>query len=361
MSRVTPDFADRMSMHLFLDKLYTRRERRPPLKALILLTDYSVEDLPHIVSQKQKASRRYDARVTPLQENLYQVSLQKTLGVEVIKKEVIIDSGYEGAWIVLTDAESYVVAHILESFFNNLYPMVSRLYLNYSQIRLLLKAIRESYRGTTKTTFLTIRREKRRDVEPREVSYRKGTEILWEEDVEEELTRLPDYSVTVDMMNFEVRDGSGMLVLQAHVTRRGLCKLKFGNFSAFYENVVFQATKLGLRWKDFCDKRERRVEKGIVELHPLRIDYEFGFDVNQLHWFAHKISTSYSSSIIHEGNPYFAANLCDYEDGSSFGVAILGNTVTVTPLSRASPQAVWKLLHKVQELLGDGKVVDVKF
>lgn len=361
MEKISPDFVDRMSMHLFYDKLYTKREKRPPLKALILFTEMNVEDLPNVASQRTKISKIYDVNVRTLQENLYKVFLQRTIGLEVIKREVIIDAGYDGAWIVFTDAESYFVNHVLERFFNNLYPMISRLYLNYSQIRLLLQAIRESYRGKTSTTFFTVRREKRSPTEKRMFPSKKGTEILWEEDADEELRKLSaEYRVKVDILNFDVRDENEALVLQAHITRRGLCKLKFGSFSAFYENVVCKAIKLGLDWRDFYDKRERRVEKGMVTLRPLRIDYEFNFDTEQLRWFAGKISSSYSSSIIHEGNPYFVANVCDYEDGSSFGVAILGNAITITPLTRASPQAVWKLLNKIQELLGDGEIVDIK-
>jgi len=361
MEKITPDFVDRISMHLFFNKLYTRREKRPPLKALILFTKLNVEDLPRVVSRRQRVSRMYDVNVTALQENLYKVFLQKAIGFEVLKREVFIDAGYEGAWIVFTDAESYFVTHVLERFFNKLYPMISRLYLNYSQIRLLLQTIRESYRGRTTTTFFTLRGEKRRQTEQRMFPSRKRTEILWEEDVDEEWKRLSvDYTLTVDRLNFEVKDESEALVLQAHITRKGLCKLKFGSFSAFYENVVLQAIKLGLNWRDFYDKRERRVEKGMVTLRPLRIDYAFNFDTEQLRWFAGKISAAYSSSIIHEGNPYFVANLCDYEDGSSFGVAILGNAITITPITRASPQAVWRLLNKIQELLGDGEIVDVK-
>jgi len=356
-----PSFVDRTTMHLFYDKLYTTRRKRPPLKALILLTDLKVEDLPMVLSRKKKLSRAYYAHVTRLGEELYRVSLQRTIGLREIKREVIIDAGCKGAWIVLTTAESYFITHVLARFFDKLYPMVSRLYLNYSQMQLLLKIIKESYGGKTTPTFFTIKRERQKPVEQR-ISRKKGTEILWDEDVDEEIDRLlsEGYIVRVDRLDFEVRDENDVMLLQAQMTRKSLCKLKFGSFSDFYRNVVLKAIGFGLDCKIFFDKRERSIKKGIIRLHPLQIEYPVSFHKEQLSRFANRISNAYSCSIIHEGNPYFVADLCDYEDGSSFGVVILSNVVTVTPITRATPQAVWSLLNKIQEILGDGEIIDVK-
>jgi hypothetical protein len=356
------DFVDRTSMHLFYDKLYTTRGKRPPLKALMLLTDLKVEDLPSFLSRRKKLSRAYNTNVTALGDGLYRVSLQRTLGLRDIRDEVIIDAECEGAWIVLTNAESYFVTHVLERFFEKLYPMISRLYFNYSQLRTLLQIIKEAYGGKATPTFFTIKRWKSKPAEQRIFPAKEGTEILWDEDVDEEIQRLlsDDFTVIVDKLDFEVRDEHNSMLLQAHITRKGLCKLKFGSFSAFYGNVVLKGIDFGIGCKAFYDKRERSIEKGIVKLHPLQIKYPLSFRSEQLNHFAKKIPNAYSSSIIHGGNPYFVANLCDYEDGSSFGITALGNVMTVTPVTRATPQAVWRLLNKIQEILGDGEISEVQ-
>jgi len=62
---------------------------------------------------------------------------------------------------------------------------------------------------------------------------------------------------------------------------------------------------------------------------------------------------------VHGGNPYFVANICDYQDGSSFGVTALGNIVTITPITRNTYQATWKLTNQIQEILGDGEIISV--
>jgi hypothetical protein len=83
------------------------------------------------------------------------------------------------------------------------------------------------------------------------------------------------------------------------------------------------------------------------------------FDEEQLFRLTKKISKNYLCSIIHGGNPYFVANVCDYQDGSSFGVAALGNSVTITPITRGSHQATWKLTNRLQEILGDGEITSI--
>jgi hypothetical protein len=46
-------------------------------------------------------------------------------------------------------------------------------------------------------------------------------------------------------------------------------------------------------------------------------------------------------------------------DGSSFGVTALGNNVTITPITKGSHQAAWKLTNRLQEILGDGEIASI--
>jgi len=47
-------------------------------------------------------------------------------------------------------------------------------------------------------------------------------------------------------------------------------------------------------------------------------------------------------------------------DGSSYGVTVLKNKITVVPLVKASPEATWKLTNELQEILGDGSIPDTR-
>jgi hypothetical protein len=345
---------DRTSMYIHFDKKYTTHEKRPPLKTLILFTNLKVDDLPNVLRKKPKTFKQYSARVVSLGTAFYRVTLQRTIGLRQIRNEVIIDAGCKGVWVVLTEGDSYFVAHVLETLFDRLYPYVSKLHLNYSQMRYLLKILQDSCDGKTTLTYFTIKR-----INPE--TQHEGTQILWDKDVDNDIKLLLSlgFTVKVARLDFELRDKDNA-VLKVQISRKGLCKLQFGSFSSFYQNVVLNAIEYGLSQEKFYDKRERSVENGNVELHPLRISYGFAVRRDQLERFVKKITNQYSCSVIHGGNPYFVADLCDYRDGSSFGVAILGNAVTLTPMARATSFAVWRLVGEVQEILGDGDIAEVQ-
>jgi len=356
MERMTSQIADRLGMRLFFEKLYTTREKRPPLKAIILLSELQIEELRKIVRKRKKLARTYDINLTKLEASLYGLTLKRLVRRRPVSGYALIDVSHEGVWVVFCNEKSYFVKRALERLFVALYPKVSRLYLNYSQIRALLNVVKEAYKGKTALTYFTVKREPKLTRTFRE----RGTFQLWEENAEEELLKQSkDYRLTVDRVNFEVEDEQSMLLLQAHISRRGVCKLRFGSFAKFYENVVLKAIDLGLNWKKFYGHRERVVSEGKIWLKPFRIEYPFDLDKRQLGRLADRVSKRYSCSIVHGGNPYFVANICDYQDGSSFGVTALGNIVTITPITRGTHQAAWKLTNRIQEILGDGEIVSV--
>jgi len=354
-----PQIVDRFSMEALFNKVYTMRKKQPSLKALVVFSDFDVSQLEDLVSDRKKLSKRYHIKMTAIDKGLYLLNFQRIIRRELVTGYALLDTRFDGSWILLTDEKSYFIAHVLERLFNGLYPDVSRLYLNFSQIRVLLREIEKTYQGHASVTFFVTKR-KPRELKLEEPLERKGTFLLWEIKGEDELlAQLRKYRVTVDKLDFEVRDVQGAVLLQAHVTRKGLWKLRFGNFTTFYEKVISTAVRIGLGLKRFYGNRERIARDGEIKLSPFRINYDFDFGKEQLQGLANKLSKNYLCSIVHSGNPYFVANICDYQDGSSFGVTALGNVVTITPISRATSQAAWKLANGIQELLGDGELLNV--
>lgn len=344
-------------METFFDKLYTSRKKRPPLKALILFTELEVEALEKMVASRKKLFRKYFVKISSIDNHLYLLQIRRIIRKQVKKGVALIDASREGAWVLFTNESSYFVAHVLERMFEGLYPEISRFYMNYSQMNKLLNFVERGYNGKKTVTFFVTRREPLKELEENE---KRGTFILWEVRGEEELqTQTEKYRLTVDKLNFLVRGPKGSILLQAHMSRKGLFKLRFGNFRSFYRNVIHEAISMGLGLKKFYSYRRRMEKDGEIILNPFQIAYSSDFSNDQLFALADQLSKGYSSSIIHSGNPYFAANICDYQDGSSFGITALGNIVTITPISRATPSAIWKLTDKIQELLGDGEISGV--
>jgi len=354
ISRVT----SKSSMHLLFDKLYTIRQKKPSLKALIVLSVLKPERLEELIQDKKKLSKDYkEITLTLLEQEFYKLHLKKEIRGEYFKVDALVDISNEGSWVIFTNEKRYFVKHVLEAFFDGLYPEVSRVYFNYSQIQRFLDIIRDAYRGQSILTHIAIRRKPRKPIKE---EARKGTLVLWELGAEEELKRQSKaWKIWIDRLSFDVKGEAEMLLLQASITGNGLCGLKYGNFTAFYNNVILNLINLGFYWRDFYSKRERRVENGFVKLRPYSIRYPFEFEEEHLARLPEYFSRDYLCSVIHGGNPYFVANLCDYQDGSSFGLTILSNVVTVTPMLRATPSALWKLSSRIQEFIGEGEIIDV--
>jgi hypothetical protein len=356
LQRITAQITDRLSMNLLFEKMYTTRQKRPPLKALILLTDLNPENLMDVFLKRKKLTKVYGINLTKLENDLYSLTINRHVFKGRISGKAIIDASVKGVWVVYCNETSRFTRFGLERLFTRLYPHVSRLYINYSQIRALLEKTREAYHGHTALTNFILKREPR----SADARLKSGTLLLWEENAEEELpVQLQKYRLMIQLVNFEVRDESDAILLQGQISRRGMCKLRFGSFAMFYEHVVLKAMELGLKWKTFYNHRERLVKDGEILLRPFRIIYTSQFDEKQLYRLTNKISKNYMCSVIHEGNPYFAANICDYLDGSSFGVTALGNNVTITPITKGSHQAAWKLTDRLQEILGDGEIASI--
>ena len=356
LQKLTAQIADRLSMNLLFEKMYTTRQKRPPLKALILLTDLDPESLKDLVQRRKKLARIYNVNLTKLEGDLYSLNVKRFLWKDHISGNAILDASFKGVWVVYCNEKSRFARFGLDRLFARLYPDVSRLYINYSQIRTLLDNIKDAYRGQTTLTYFILKREPK----SADSSYKSGTFQLWEKNAEEELrSQSKNYRLAIHLVNFEVRDENNAILLQGQMSRRGVCKLRFGSFAMFHENVVLKAIELGLKWKGFYGHRERLVKDGEILLRPFRIGYSSQFDEKQLYRLTEKISKNYLCSIIHGGNPYFAANVCDYLDGSSFGVTALGNNVTITPITKGSHQAAWKLTNRLQEILGDGEIASI--
>lgn len=356
MQRLTTQITDRLSMNLLLEKMYTTRQKRPPLKVLILLTDQDPENLKDVIQKRKKLAKIYNVNLTKLEGDLYGLNVKRLLWKDHISGHAILDASSKGVWVVYCNEKSRFARFGLERLFTGLYPDVSRLYINYFQIRALLDNIKDAYRGQAPLTYFILKREPRSP----DASFKSGTFQLWEENAEEELrSQSKSFRLTIHLVNFEVRDQNNAILLQGQISRRGVCKLRFGSFAMFHQNVVLKAIDLGLKWKGFYGHRERLVKDGEILLRPFRISYSSQFDEKQLYRLTEKISKNYLCSIIHGGNPYFAANICDYLDGSSFGVTALGNSVTITPITKGSHQAGWKLTNRLQEILGDGEIISI--
>jgi hypothetical protein len=162
--------------------------------------------------------------------------------------------------------------------------------------------------------------------------------------------------IWVEKIRFKVRNPAGMTLADVIATGKGHARLIFGNFTEFYQNVVDSMVQVGLRWNEAYGKVKRHMEAEEVELCPCTISYPSSFKPEHFKKLPSGLTRDYLLSVVHPGNPYFVADLCDSRDGSSFGLTILGDTVTISPMIKTTNTALWKLTARLQALLGEGQV-----
>jgi len=338
------------------DSVYTTLSRKPPLKAIVVSTSLDPTAIESILGRRRKLKRAYRGQVLELESNLFNLSLQKGIRSKVARGQAIVDSSKEGLWILFTDEPNYYVKHVLSPFLNGLYPDVSRAYLNYRQILNFLAFLRETYTGSTVLTSIAVKRQKRSGN-----GGKKGTLLLWEEEGSEDELRqhAQKYRLWIDQLGYEIRDKSDLRLLVGSITGTGIARLRYGSFQDFMQHIVGPLSAMASDWRAFYSRRERKLVNGIVQLSPYAVRYPFALEDGQIAQISRELANFYSFAVVHSGNPYFAASLSDSSDGSSFGLTILRDAVTITPISKASPSALWELTNRIQSIIGEGQIESI--
>lgn len=131
---------------------------------------------------------------------------------------------------------------------------------------------------------------------------------------------------------------------------------KFGEISSnFYFDMIEEHITSVLEGYAY-DRLELYQNRGIRERDykpspPLEIKFSFDVfsDIEEIHRFGVSMEKYPDSSIaVFHGNPYYHANIADYEDGSSFDVWILSpNGILIVPQARATPQALERITSHI--------------
>jgi len=339
-------------MRSTFDKIYTTPTKKPPLKAIVVLSDSRPDVLVSLASIRKRLRREYTASLVPLEEGLYRLQLERHVRDTRVSGQAIVEWNPTGHWILYTDASSYFVTHVLEPFLNKLYPVVSRVYFNYRQILRFLHELEREYQGASVLTSIFLKRQKKAGHQTE-----RGTLQLWELGAEQELEKLAQqYRLWIGQIGFQIRDQTELLLLAGSLTSKGVARLRYGRFSDFSEKFILVFVGVALDWKKFFSGRERRLVDGNVQLSPYALRYPFQLEFRQINDINETLSNVYSLSVIHGGNPYFAASVRDYQDGSSFGLTVLRDAITITPMTKATPFALWKLTTRIQGIVGEGDI-----
>jgi len=343
----------REDMHTIFNQIYAKRQRRPSLKILYALGNIDLGELSQIVLLNGGLRKKYKVVGKLLEKDLFRVTLEKkTLGDRIIKGTFIIDSSL-GDWIIFS-IEKYNFTRAISRFIKDLYPDINGIYLNYIQILDLLDMIKKSYEADRVITQFRILNESKIGKE-----FKIMKQTISGVDIENELIKFANESqrIWLERVAFQVIVGKYLTLLKCFITSEGLMRLSYGNFTQFYNSAIISVHDTIHNWNERFGRVHRELVGDEIILTPCSIVYNNPFSKTHFDYLQSNIRHHYLTSIMHSGNPYFAADLCDYEDGSSFMLTILGSKITISPMIKTTNRSLWLLVERLQRWLGEGKIM----
>lgn len=336
-------------MNTSLDSIYTSRTLKPSLKALAVLSSFDLKDLVQRTTTEPKLHRaRF--KLEEIDDNLYRLGITKEMPKGgPIRGDALIDVR-DDAWILLTTGRTYFLQHAVDPLLSVLYPDVSRVYLNHLDMLNVLNKIKQRYRGSRTLTEFSAHVEERG-----RTGFEIGSQRIKGVNAERKLLDLAKKNrIWLDKVAYQVEDKESRVLLESVIYSMGLSRLVFGKFTDFYRNVL----GIVLDITGELDREYGRVKREVIDelpvLKPCLLQYSRAFQASHIETLAKSLNRDYAISVTHAGNPYFAAELLDPEEGSSFGLTLYENVVTVTPMLRTTRPALWRLTTSIQSVLGEG-------
>lgn len=339
----------REEMFTSLDSIYTSRTLKPSLKALAVLSTFDLNGLMQKTSGEKRLLRA-KFRLEQIDDNLYRLGIEREMPKwGSIKGDALIDVR-EDSWIILTTGRTYFLRHAVDPLLRVLYPDVSKIYLNHLDMLNVINKIKQRYRGSRQLTEFSAHVE-----EKVRGSLTIGSQRIKGVNAEKKLLSLARRErIWLDKVAYQVEDRESRVLLESVIYSSGLSRLVFGRFTDFYRNVL--GTVLDITGE--LDEEYGRVKREVIDdlpvLKPCLLEYSNAFQIAHIETLAKSLHHDYAISVTHAGNPYFAAELLDPEEGSSFGLTLYDKVVTVTPMLRTTRPALWRLTTNIQSVLGEG-------
>lgn len=323
-----------------------------PISAIVLTTD---DDLINVLNSW--LPERFKHEIKPNGEYVWNINIE----CEIIHKNArtiggkanIIKHHEAGVYIVITHESSDFIEHCLITFFDKYYPKISRANLSSNQLREILDKLKDK-------TGSNIQVDKF-------VAYRQGVlgggiVEYTKRDYVDAFESAAREDAWIDKIDFRLKSGDNELILNGHLSRKGLFKYREGSKDVFrkifYDGVINNVSLIASKNLKFYSNRSR----SLADLSPKPIVIEYGHNV-----FEDKKENSvlidvfskltYSSCSVFHGNPYVHLSLVDHKDGSSYDIWVLStNCITIVPQLRASFSSLKRICDHISEHFREGLI-----
>ena len=261
--------------------------------------------------------------------------------------------------IVFTDHSTDFAVNALMAFTNKLYPYFARVIIpHFFIVNLIEKLEQEGYECIS--SILSKKKWWERATPIMGEKPSSGVEFPVGIEFQKVLEQLRNENSTINAIMLAVLTDTTP-ILRFYVSRKGLVQYISGDFEFFQKRILKSTIDYGidtiLKFKD----KNRDIE----EIKPLRVRFsgleEFGArEVISRFIVAIKSNRNFSTTILHQGNPYFDANICDLSDGSTFNLLLFNKLdnyeLIIVPQYVASPTSLMGFFETLFTNFGEGDI-----
>lgn len=296
-------------------------------------------------------------------ENLLAFQIQNDIDDKPNYVVVVPSKEHEQIYSFFTIADFELSKNIKSTVIKNFYPnFVSTFFRQkemYKALKIFETKIRFKYSIVVVDSVL-----KGKDKDPNNKSYT-NTERSWKrQTIDEAFIEAKERHEWFSSIKFYIYINKGRIegkkVAECRIFKDG--EIYYSGFNSYVEqNLIEPLTgfvKQRLQKFTYKGIRERNYKPSI----PLEIlfDYEKFDEIEEIRRFGSTLNKFPNSSIaIYHSNPYYHANLADFEDGSSFDIWILSSRrILIKPQLKASPQAFERLVSYISSEYGEGEICE---
>ena len=262
----------------------------------------------------------------------------------------LIDHGKYWHILIRTVESPTVAGNVAKLWLKRLYPVVCRAYAKSEDLLTIMDALAKTEESKLGLRAYILRAHDEPETMkkwPRDKPYSRE-EIERVIQRENKLLDAVDFVFQVKATSFNVRiDNKGHFVFY-----------KGGPdcFSNFYRLVLSRFDEIALMNRKFFSNRERRILDGEAEISKISLDPAKNLTKNDLQNLSMHLGMSYSTAVLHSGNPWLSMNVIDRGDGSSFDIYGYSSELQVVPFNKASPESLMRLIYNISEIFPLAKI-----
>jgi hypothetical protein len=292
-------------------------------------------------------------------------SIPKDQGNDIEGILAIVPGKFPNMFRVVTVSKSLFWSNIVRKLVKRSYPEAMPVFFKQNEIREALKNLENNVEDKLRIRILDATLKAKRDTRQIQGKSKFNTDRVWRDlSIDEMFEEATEKNQWFTSLTFAIQKAIGKQEQSYHTIATGRIG-KFGEiFSNFYFNSIEEHVISTLE-SYASDRLELYQKRGIREREyrpspPLEILFSFNIfdDIEEIRRFGRTMAKYPDSSIaVFHGNPYYHANIADYDDGSSFDVWILSpNRVLIAPQARSTPQGLERIISYVFYEFREGAV-----